>query len=134
MKVIFGGVELGDIYEQIAEVERATQELTRGIAQRASLLNVVRDSADLTRDFKNNANQISSVQTIVKVTEENTVEKIGYDADKFKKAYSDYTPKVIRTCLNKNDTLWSAFKDPSCDLLTGAEGVGATIGKGVGED
>lgn len=66
LKVIFGGVEVGDIYEQLAEVARAAQELTHGVALRTSLVNVIKDSADLAKDFKDNANQISSMQTLVK--------------------------------------------------------------------
>lgn len=131
LKVIFGGVEVGDIYEQLAEVERAAQELTHGVALRTSLVNVIKDSADLAKDFKDNANQISSMQTLVKAIEANKVDEIGYDADKFIKAYSDYTPKVNRARLAKNDALWATFKSETCDLLFGAQGAGAALGQGV---
>ena len=131
LKVIFGGVEVGDIYEQLAEVARAAQELTHGVALRTSLVNVIKDSADLAKDFKNNANQISSMQTLVKAIEANKVDEIGYDADKFIKAYSDYTPKVNRARLAKNDALWATFKSETCDLLFGAQGAGAALGQGV---
>ena len=130
-KVIFGGVEVGDIYEQLAEVARAAQELTHGVALRTSLVNVIKDSADLAKDFKDNANQISSMQTLVKAIEANKVDEIGYDADKFIKAYSDYTPKVNRARLAKNDALWATFKSETCDLLFGAQGAGAALGQGV---
>ena len=129
--VIFGGVDPADIYEQIAEVARATQELTHGMALRTSLIDVIRDSAELARDFLDNANQISGMQSIVKAIQSNKAEEIGYDADKFIKAYSDYTPKVNRARLAKNDALWAAFKGSTCDLLTGAQGVGASVGQGV---
>ena len=131
LKVIFGGVEGGDIYEQLAEVARAAQELTHGVALRTSLVNVIKDSADLAKDFKDNANQISSMQTLVKAIEANKVDEIGYDADKFIKAYSDYTPKVNRARLAKNDALWATFKSETCDLLFGAQGAGAALGQGV---
>ena len=131
LKVIFGGVEVGDIYEQLAEVARAAQELTHGVALRTSLVNVIKDSADLAKDFKDNANQISSMQTLVKAIEANKVDEIGYDADKFIKAYSDYTPKVNRARLAKNDALWATFKSETCDLLFGAQGAGAALGQGV---
>ena len=131
LKVIFGGVEAGDIYEQIAEVARATQEITHGLALRTSLIDVVRDSADLARDFQDNAYQISSMHAIVKAIEANKVEEIGYDADKFIKAYSDYTPKVDQARLAKNDALWAAFKGSACDLLTSGQGVSAAVGQGV---
>ena len=131
LKVIFGGVEVGDIYEQLAEVARAAQELTHGVALRTSLVNVIKDSADLAKDFKDNANQISSMQTLVKAIEANKVDEIGYDADKFIKAYSDYTPKVNRARLAKNDALWANFKSETCDLLFGAQGAGAALGQGV---
>ena len=130
-KVIFGGVEVGDIYEQLAEVARAAQELTHGVALRTSLVNVIKDSADLAKDFKDNANQISSMQILVKAIDANKVDEIGYDADKFIKAYSDYTPKVNRARLAKNDALWATFKSETCDLLFGAQGAGAALGQGV---
>lgn len=130
-KVIFGGVEVGDIYEQLAEVARAAQELTHGVALRTSLVNVIKDSADLAKDFKDNANQISSMQILVKAIDANKVDEIGYDADKFIKAYSDYTPKVNRARLAKNDALWANFKSETCDLLFGAQGAGAALGQGV---
>ena len=131
LKVIFGGVEVGDIYEQLAEVARAAQELTHGVALRTSLVNVIKDSADLAKDFKDNANQISSMQILVKAIDANKVDEIGYDADKFIKAYSDYTPKVNRARLAKNDALWANFKSETCDLLFGAQGAGAALGQGV---
>ena len=131
LKVIFGGVEVGDIYEQLAEVTRAAQELTHGVALRISLVKVIKDSADLAENFKDNANQISSMQTLVKAIEANKVDEIGYDADKFIKAYSDYTPKVNRARLAKNDALWATFKSETCDLLFGAQGAGAALGQGV---
>ena len=31
----------------------------------------------------------------------------------------------------RNIALWGAFKDSTCDLLNGAEGIGASVGKGV---
>ena len=111
---------------------RAAQELTHGVALRTSLVNVIKDSADLAKDFKDNANQISSMQILVKAIDANKVDEIGYDADKFIKAYSDYTPKVNRARLAKNDALWAAtFKSETCDLLFGAQGAGAALGQGV---
>ena len=59
------------------------------------------------------------------------MDEIGYDADKFIKAYSDYTPKVNRARLAKNDALWDTFKSETCDLLFGAQGAGAAVGQGV---
>ncbi|KAL9969707.1 hypothetical protein ACROYT_G021959 [Oculina patagonica] len=131
LKVIFGGVEAGDIYEQTAEVARSLQELARGSALMANLKSVYEDMSGLAKDFKDNADQISNLDKMVEAITKNTIEDIGFDADKFIKGYGDYTPKVSKARLAKNDALWAAFKGSTCDLLFGAQGVGASVSQGV---
>ncbi|XP_078374111.1 uncharacterized protein LOC144657630 [Oculina patagonica] len=131
LKVIFGGVEAGDIYEQTAEVARSVQELARGSALVANLKSVYEDMSGLAKDFKNNAAQISNLHKMVEAIKKNKIEDIGFDADKFIKGYGDYTPKVSKSRLAKNDALWAAFKGSTCDLLFSAQGVGASATQGV---
>ena len=130
-KVIFSGVEAGEAYEQTAEVARAIQELARGSALMANLHKVYADTSSLAKDFMDNANQIKKLDKMVEAIKKNEVDKIGIDADKFIKAYGDYTPKVQRSRLAKNDALWAAFKESTCDLLFGAQGVAAAVSQGV---
>ena len=131
LKVIFGGVEAGDIYEQTAEVARSVQELARGSALMDNLKSVYEDMSALAKDFKDNADQISNLNDMVEAIKTNKIEEIGFDADTFIKGYGDYTPKVSKSRLAKNDALWAAFKGSTCDLLFGAQGVGAAVTQGV---
>ena len=131
LKVIFSGVEAGEVYEQTAEVARAVQELARGAALRDQIYDVYDDSSKLAKSFQNNANQISKLDIMVNAIKTNTIDKIGFDADKFIEAYGAYTPKVSRARLAKNDALWAAFKSSTCDLLFGAQGVAAAVSQGV---
>ena len=131
LKVIFGGVEAADIYEQTAQVARSVQELARGSALMANLTSVYEDLSGLAKDFKDNADQISNLSDMVKAIKKNKIGEIGFDADKFIKGYGDYTPKVSRARLAKNDALWAAFKGETCNLLFGARGAGASVSQGV---
>ena len=128
---IFGGLELGEMYEQAAALANAVQQLTHGVALMTSLSNVYKDSYDLSVKFKENADQISNLQTMIDAIKENKVDEIGIDADKFVEAYGGYTPKVDRADLEKNDALWGAYKDSACDLLYGAEGVAVGVAQTV---
>lgn len=131
LKVIFGGVQAGDIYEQTAEVARSVQELARGSALMANLTSVYEDLSGLAKDFKDNADQISNLSDMVEAIKNNKIGEIGFDADKFIKGYGDYTPKVNKARLAQNDALWAAFKQSTCDLLFGAKGAGASVSQGV---
>lgn len=131
VKVIFTGVEVADIHEQAAEVARASQESVHGAALFATFSEVYSDMAKLAEGLKENADQITALQTMIKAIKENGVEDIGFDSQRFIEAYGGYTPKVDRSALAKNDALWGAYKDSTCDLLFGAEGVGAGITQGV---
>ena len=131
LKVIFGGVEVDDIYEQAAEVARATRELAHGIALFSSFSEVYNDMATLSARLKENADQIANLQTMVTAIKENDVDNLGFDSTRFIDAYGGYTPKVDRSDLARNDALWAAYKDSICDLLFGAEGIGSEITQGV---
>ena len=127
LKVIFGGVEAGDIYEQTAGVVRAIAEAGKGVALMVNLASVYEDFSALARDFKDNAAQISNLYDMVEAIKKNKIEEIGFGADKFIKGYGDYTPKVSKTRLAENDALWAAFKDSTCDLLSTQGVVGGML-------
>lgn len=131
LKVIFGGVELDDIYGQATVVARAKQELAHGIALFASFSEVYNDTATLSSRLKENADQIANLQTMVSAIKENDVNNLGFASTRFIEAYGSYTPKVDRSDLAKNDALWAAYKDSTCDRLFGAQGIGAEITQGV---
>lgn len=131
LKVIFSGVEAGEVYEQTAEVARAVQELARGSALMDNLYKVYDDTKCLAKDFRDNANQISKLDVMVEAIKNNTIGEIGFDADQFIEAYGNYTPKVSRARLAKNDALWAAFKGSTCELLFGAQGAAAAVSQGV---
>ena len=131
LKVIFGGVEAGDICEQTVGVARAIAEAGKGVALMVNLASVYEDLSALARDFKDNAAQISNLYEMVEAIKKNKIEEIGYGAAKFIKGYGDYTPKVSKARLAQNDALWAAFKDSTCDLLFSAQGVGVSATQGV---
>ena len=131
MKVIFGGVEAGDIYEQTAEVARSLQELARGSALMANLKRVYEDTSALAKNFSDNAAQIANLTGMVNATKKNKIDQIGYDADKFIKSFDGYTPKVDKARLAKNDALLAAFKESACSLLFGAQGSSVSVVQGV---
>ena len=131
LNVIVSGVEAEEVYEQTAEVARAVQEFARGSALMDNLAKVYDDTSKLAKDFMDNANQISNLDVMVDAIKNNNIDKIGFDADQFIEAYGKYTPKVNRARLAKNDALWAAFKGSTCDLLFGAQGVGAAVSQGV---
>lgn len=131
MKTIFGGLELGKCMNQAAEIADAVQQLTHGVALMTTLRDVYRDSYALSVKFKENADQIFNLQTIIDAIKENKVEEIGIDADKFVEAYGGNTPKVDRADLERNDALWGGYGASACDLLYGAEGVAVGVAQTV---
>ena len=131
IKCVFGGVDVGDMLVQAGEIASATAQVAQGARLQDTLSEVWNNSYELSVKFKDNADQISNLQTVIDAIKENTVDQIGYDADKFVEAYGSYTPKVDRSDLEKNDALWGAYKDSACDLLYGAEGVFVGVGQAV---
>lgn len=121
-KVIFTGVEVADMYEQAGEIARAAQELAHGIALFATFSTVYNDMATIAAKFQENRNQIDGLLKLVESIEQNSLKDIDVDSERFIEAYGNYTPHVSRKDLAKNDALWSAYKDSTCDLLFGAQG------------
>lgn len=127
LKVIFTGVELADIYEQTGEVARAVQELAHGVALFATFHKVYEDMYKLADSFKNNTEQIAGLQKLIESIKKKGEEDVDYDSQRFIEAYGSYTPRVGKKDLARNDALWSAYKDSTCDLLFGAQGIGAGV-------
>lgn len=131
LKCIFGGVDVGDMLEQAGEIAKAVAQVAQSARLLDTLNEVYNKSCDLTKKFKDNAGQISNLQTVITAIKENTVDQIGQDADRFVQDYGSYTPKVDRSDLEQNDALWGAYKESACDLLYGAEGAFAGVGQAV---
>ena len=53
------------------------------------------------------------------------------DAATFVEEYAGYTPKVDRNRMAQNIAMWAAFKESTCNLLNGVEGIGASVAKGI---
>ncbi|KAK3739424.1 hypothetical protein QZH41_004656 [Actinostola sp. cb2023] len=131
LKLIFGGADVSDVMDQSGKVADAAAELAHGIALFVALDDLTKDSLQLTRAFGSNAQQISTLQSVVDKIRNGQGNDIGEDSDKFIEEYSAYTPQTDRSILAKNDALWSAFKDATCDVLNGEVGVAGSIPKGI---
>ncbi|KAK3739884.1 hypothetical protein QZH41_007730 [Actinostola sp. cb2023] len=131
LKLIFGGADVSDVMDQSGKVADAAAELAHGIALFVALDDLTKDSLQLKRAFGSNAAQISTLQSVVDKIRNGQGNDIGEDSDKFIEEYSAYTPQTDRSILAKNDALWSAFKDATCDVLNGEVGVAGSIPKGI---
>lgn len=131
LKCVFGGVDVGDMLEQAGKIAKAVAEVAQGARLLDRLDELYCKSYDLTKKFKDNADQISNLQIVINTIKANSVDQIGYDADKFVEDYGSYTPKVNRSDLERNDALWGAYKESACNLLYGAEGAFAGVGQAV---
>ncbi|KAK3739430.1 hypothetical protein QZH41_004662 [Actinostola sp. cb2023] len=131
LKFIFGGPDVMDILDQSGKVANAAAELAHGIALFVALDELTKDSLQLRRAFGSNAQQISTLQSVVDKIRNGQENDIGQDSDKFIEEYGAYTPKTHRSILAKNDALWSAFKDATCDVLNGEVGIAGSIPKGI---
>ena len=131
LKCVFGGVDVGDMLVQAGEIAKAVAQIAKGGRLLDTLSDVYNKTYDLSVKFKDNTDQIDNLQTVINAIKTNTVDQIGYDADRFVEAYGNYTPKVDRSDLEKNDAIWGAYKEAACDLLYGAEGVFVGVGQTV---
>ena len=130
-KIFFGGIDFKDMLEQAQEVGRAGEELSHGGALIVAFMNVVQDSESLAHDLNDNAKQIAHLRIVVEKITNNQIDSIDSDADLFIEEYGNYTPKIAKPRLAENDAMWAVFKSTACDLLNDAQGVGATMTKGV---
>ena len=98
-----------------------------------SLKNVLEDSASLADDMNDIVKQIiiAHLRIVVEKIKENLKDSIDSDADLFIEEFGNYSPTIARPRLAKNDAMWAVFKCKACDLLNDAEGIGATLSKGV---
>ena len=96
-----------------------------------SLKNVLEDSASLADDMNDIVKQIAYLRIVVEKIEANLKDSIDSDADLFIAEFGNYSPTIARPRLAKNDAMWAVFKCKACDLLNDAQGIGATVSKGV---
>ncbi|KAK3739892.1 hypothetical protein QZH41_007731 [Actinostola sp. cb2023] len=131
LKLIFAGPDVMDVLDQSGKVANAAAELAHGIALFVALDDLTKDSLQLRRAFGSNAEQISTLQSVVDKIRNGQENDIGHDSEKFIEEYGAYTPQTDRSILAKNDALWSAFKDATCDVLNGEVGIAGSIPKGI---
>ena len=99
--------------------------------QRSLKHNVFEDSASLADDMNDIVKQIAHLRIVVEKIKENLKDSIDSDADLFIEEFGNYSPTIARPRLAKNDAMWAVFKCKACDLLNDAQGIGATVSKGV---
>ena len=132
--LIFGGTKPGDILEQSAKLADTATAVVKATALFISLNSLVTDSLQIGKAFngeKSNENQITSLRALVDKIRTNEADDIGADADKFVQEYGDYTPQTDRSRLARNNALWSAYKDATCDILNGEVGIAGSVPKAV---
>lgn len=122
-KLIFGGVPVGEVLEQIAVIAQATADVAKVSRMLDTLSETLKNTVDLSKKLKNNADQIEKLQIMIDAIKTNSMDQIGADADLFVEAYGNYTPRVDKSDLEADDALWGAFKETACDVLYGADGV-----------
>lgn len=131
IKAVFTGVDQEGVREQAIAVAEAAADLAHIISLFAHLGGLATDTTAIATDLHDNQNQIKSLKVLVDKIQNNQVDDITADAEEFINQYAGYTPKVDRSRMAQNTAKWGAFKGSTCDLLTGVEGIGASVGKGV---
>ena len=131
IKAIFTGVDTEGVREQAVAVADAAAQLAHGISLFAHLGGLATDTSAIGTDLHNNQEQIKSMTSLVEKIKNNQVDEIGDDAETFIAEYSGYTPQVDKHRMAQNIAKWGAFKESTCNLLNGVEGIGASVGKGV---
>ncbi|KAL9954679.1 hypothetical protein ACROYT_G042245 [Oculina patagonica] len=131
IKAVFTGVDTNGVREQAVAVAEAAADLVHGITLFANLDELATDTTTIATDLHDNQNQITSLTALVDKIKNNQVDDIDDDAETFIKQYAGYTPKVDRSRLAQNTAMWGAFRESTCNLLNGVEGIGSSVGKGV---
>ena len=132
IKAIFTGVDAHGVNEAAIKVADSAAQMAHGVSLFAHLKGLATNTIAIGNDLKDNQKQIKSLQNLVDRIKNRTMEElIGYDAETFVERYANYTPKVDRSRMAQNIAMWGAFKESTCNLLNGVEGIGASAGKGV---
>ncbi|KAK3737506.1 hypothetical protein QZH41_001648 [Actinostola sp. cb2023] len=131
LKLIFNGPDLRDVLELSGKVADATTDVVKGSALLLALDGLAQDSLKIAEAFQGNKGQIEGLKEVVDKIRKDQADDIGKDADTFIASYAAYTPQTDRSKLVKNNELWSAFKDATCDLLSGEVGITGAIPKGI---
>ena len=131
IKAIFSGVDTEGVREQAVTVADAAAQLGHGLSLFAHLKSLATDTREIGTDLHNNQEQIKSMTSLVDKIKNNQLSDIGDDAETFITQYSGYTPQVDKHRMAQNIAKWGAFKESTCNLLNGVEGIGASVGKGV---
>ena len=131
IKALFTGVDEEGVREQAVAVANTAAQLAHGISLFAHLGGLATDTIKIGNDLNDNQNQITTLTTLVNKIKNNQADDIGDDAATFVQEYAGYTPKVDRNRMAQNIAKWAAFKESTCNLLNGVEGIGASVGKGI---
>lgn len=131
LRAIFTGPDLTEIASLANDVADAGANVAKAVALIASLTELADDSEKFADAFIGNSEQLSTVQNLKDQILDGQANNLNEDADKFLEQYSAYTPQTDRSSLARNDALWSAFKDATCDLLFTDTGVLSAIPKGI---
>ena len=129
--VIFTGIDTLGIREQMRKVADAAAKLAHGVTLLENVYALATDTEQIGTDLQANRHQLASLRALVNKILSNSVDTIGDDAEEFMENYSGYSPKVDRPRMKRSIALWGAFKDSTCDLLQGVEGVTGSAGKAV---
>lgn len=131
IKAVFTGVDTEGVREQAVAGAEAAADVWHAVTLFANLDELATDTSTIATDLHDNQNQITSLTALVEKIKNNQVDDIDDDAETFINQYAGYTPKVDRSRLAQNTAMWGAFRESTCNLLNGAEGIGASVGKGV---
>lgn len=131
ISVIFTGVDTKGIRDQAKVVADTAAKLAHGITLVVKLGELATDTEEIGTDLQDNRKQLASLKTLVNKIKSNSADTIGDDAEEFIENYSNYQPKVDRQRMRRNIALWGAFKDSTCDLLQGVQGIAGSTGKAV---
>lgn len=130
-KLLFSGPDL----DELADAANAIAEASVDVAHIAALIDAAKEVGENTKlialELYNNQDQITGMQTLVEDIRANNMVSVRENADKFIEEYGAYTPQTNRSALEKNNALWSAFKDAACAMAEGDVGVLGAVSKGI---